>query len=182
MVKAIGSIKANQSAPKPNTSSCWPDGQCALERACYLRASRPKAHHQVADFCSAPMEGIYAAVDTSPITTTRTISPDQIIIPVLNLMGCAFPLCRKSLGRTQHFKLARFILPQRVRRRLSPLCPPMIAMRTNYEFSVVAPRAVFLVVQIYAWVKLCKTSTHKKQPLISLFNQPVQFNRQRPHK
>jgi hypothetical protein len=138
---------------------------------------------------SRPFGSIYynksvvtACLVTSPITTTRTISPDQIIIPVLNLMGCAFPLCRKSLGRTQHFKLARFILPQRVRRRLSPLCPPMIAMRTNYEFSVVAPRAVFLVVQIYAWVKLCKTSTHKKQPLISLFNQPVQFNRQRPHK
>ena len=69
MVKAIGSIKANQSAPKPNTSSCWPDGQCALERACYLRASRPKAHHQVADFCSAPMEGIYAAVDNEVIGT-----------------------------------------------------------------------------------------------------------------
>jgi hypothetical protein len=29
---------------------------------------------------------------TSPKTTTRTISPEQIIIPVLNLTGCAFPL------------------------------------------------------------------------------------------
>jgi hypothetical protein len=28
----------------------------------------------------------------APKTTTRTISPEQIIIPVLNLMGCAFPL------------------------------------------------------------------------------------------
>jgi hypothetical protein len=114
--------------------------------------------------------------------TTRTQITTLRNFRLSHVTGCAFPLCRKSLGRTQHFKLARFILPQRVRRRLSPLCPPMIAMRTKYEFSVVAPRAVFLVVQIYAWVKLCKTSTHKKQPLISLFNQPVQFNRQRPHK
>jgi hypothetical protein len=29
---------------------------------------------------------------TSPKTTTKTISPEQIIIPVLNLKGCAFPL------------------------------------------------------------------------------------------
>jgi len=35
----------------------------ALERACYLMASRPKARHQVADFCSAPLAGYYAAVD-----------------------------------------------------------------------------------------------------------------------
>jgi len=35
-----------------------------LERACYLRASRPKARHQLADFCSAPLAGCYAAVDS----------------------------------------------------------------------------------------------------------------------
>ena len=64
MVKATGSIRANQSVPKLNTSSGWPDGQRALERACYLMASRPKARNQVADFCSAPMAGYYAAVDT----------------------------------------------------------------------------------------------------------------------
>jgi hypothetical protein len=29
---------------------------------------------------------------TSPKTTTRTVSPEQIVIPVLNLTGCAFPL------------------------------------------------------------------------------------------
>ena len=34
-----------------------------MERACYLRASRPKARHKVADFCSAPMAGFYDAVD-----------------------------------------------------------------------------------------------------------------------
>ena len=34
-----------------------------MERACYLRASRPKARHQLADFCSAPLAGCYAAVD-----------------------------------------------------------------------------------------------------------------------
>ncbi|WP_235602367.1 IS21-like element helper ATPase IstB [Sulfitobacter geojensis] len=58
------SYRLNQSLPKLNTSSGWPDGQRALERACYLRASRPKARNQVADFCSAPMAGCYAAVDT----------------------------------------------------------------------------------------------------------------------
>ena len=63
MVKATGSIRANQSAPKSNTPSDWPNGQRALERACYLRASRPKARHQMADFCSAPLAGFYAAVD-----------------------------------------------------------------------------------------------------------------------
>ena len=67
MVKATGSIRANQSVPKLNTSSGWPDGQRALERACYLMASRPKARNQVADFCSAPMAGCYAAVDTMGI-------------------------------------------------------------------------------------------------------------------
>jgi len=40
----------------------WPDGQSALERACYLSASRLKAQHQVADFCAAPLAGFYAAV------------------------------------------------------------------------------------------------------------------------
>ena len=39
----------------------WPVGQCALERACYLRAARPKARHQLDDFCSAPLVGFYAA-------------------------------------------------------------------------------------------------------------------------
>jgi hypothetical protein len=58
----------------------------------------------------------------------------------------------------------------------------MIAMRTKYEFSAVAPRATFLVVRIYAWVMLRKTPTHKKQALISLFNQPVQLNHQRTQK
>ena len=57
MVKATGSIRANQRVPKLNTSSGWPDGQRALERACYLMASRPKARNQVADFCSAPLAG-----------------------------------------------------------------------------------------------------------------------------
>jgi hypothetical protein len=56
------------------------------------------------------------------------------------------------------------------------------AVRTKYEFYVVAIRAAFLVVRIYAWVMLRKTPTHKKQALISLFNQPVQLNRQRPQK
>ena len=61
--RATGSIRANHGSPKPDTSSCWPEGQRALERACYLRASRPKARHKVADFCSAPMAGFYDAID-----------------------------------------------------------------------------------------------------------------------
>jgi hypothetical protein len=64
MVKATGSIRANHAPPKLDTSSGWPDGQRALERACYLRASRPKARHQMADFYSALMAGYYAAIDT----------------------------------------------------------------------------------------------------------------------
>jgi hypothetical protein len=79
MVKATGSIRANQSVPKLNTSSGWPDGQRALERACYLMASRPKARNQVADFCSAPMAGCYAAVDIFFFTV------------LVKQNGCEFP-------------------------------------------------------------------------------------------
>ena len=55
-----------QASRKPGApqSSGWPDGQRALERACYLRASRPKARHPVADFRSAIMVGGYATVDS----------------------------------------------------------------------------------------------------------------------
>ena len=41
------SYRLNQSksrTQKPEYTQDWPDGQCALERACYLRASRSKAH------------------------------------------------------------------------------------------------------------------------------------------
>ena len=43
------------------------DGERILERSCYLRASRTKARHQLANFCSALVAGFYAAVDVNDV-------------------------------------------------------------------------------------------------------------------